>query len=156
MAPANGMPSLSPSQHRSPTNVRLPYSPPFDSPIDAFLCADDQQHDLCDRSFSSSSGGHYCTHSSHDSSRPLISSMPAHLQPHDPNDAFKHSAPPSTGSSSHSSSGIGSSIESPYNHWKYLTPLSVTTVSSAQETNQFLSDKKPSSSKVIEPVSTTS
>lgn len=85
---------------------------------------DQQQQDLCDRSFSSSSaggGGHYCTHSSNDSTRPLIS------QSIDTNENFKQLAPPSTGSSSHSSSGIGSSVESPYNHWKYLTPLSVTT-----------------------------
>ncbi len=96
---------------------------------------DDQQHDLCDRSFSSSSaggGGHYCTHSSNDSTRPLIDQQT--------NDNFKHSAPPSTGSSSHSSSGIGSSTESPYNHWKYLTPLSVTTTTN--DTKNFLSDNQ--------------
>ena len=155
MALANGMPSLNLFRHRSASNVRHIHTRKSTNTHRWFFSfADDQQHDLCDRSFSSSSGGHYCTHSSHDSSRPLISSMPAHPQAHDPNDAFKHSAPSSTGSSSHSSSGLGSSIESPYNHWKYLTPLSVTTAS-AQEATQFSSDKKPSSSKVIEPVSTT-
>jgi hypothetical protein len=122
------------------------------------LFVDDQQHDLCDRSFSSSSaggaGGHYCTHSSNDSTRPLINSV-AHEQTNDNNENFKHLAPASTGSSSHSSSGIGSSIESPYNHWKYLTPLSVTTTT---DTNHFLSDNKSSkerslTTKIIEPIS---
>ncbi|CAF1157581.1 unnamed protein product [Adineta steineri] len=100
----------------------------------------DQQQDLCDRSFSSSSAGggggssgHYCTHLSNDSTRPLINSIP-HQQTND------NSAPTSTGSSSHSSSGIGSSIESPYNHWKYLTPLSVTTIHN--DTNNLMSDNK--------------
>ncbi len=60
------------------------------------------------------------------------------------NENFKHSAPPSTGSS-HSSSGIGSSMESPYNHWKYLVPLSVTT----NDTNNV-------SSTIIEPIPLTS
>jgi hypothetical protein len=120
----------------------------------------DQQHDLCDRSFSSSSaggGGHYCTHSSNDSTRPLINSIPHPQITDNNNENFKHSAPPSTGSSSHSSSGIGSSMESPYNHWKYLTPLSVTTI---HDTNHFLSDKQilehSSSAKIIEPVSISS
>lgn len=105
------------------------------TPVVSEHIRDDQQQDLCDRSFSSSSaggGGHYCTHSSNDSTRPLIS------QSIDNNENFKQSAPPSTGSSSHSSSGIGSSIESPYNHWKYLTPLSVTT----NERKTFLSDNE--------------
>ena len=115
---------------------------------------DDQQHDLCDRSFSSSSAGgvgHYCTHSSNDSTRPLIS----HQQSTDNPENFKHSAPPSTGSSSHSSSGIGSSMESPYNHWKYLTPLSVTTTN---ETNNFLSSTEQQSlnNNVLEPGSISS
>jgi hypothetical protein len=110
------------------------------TPIITETIRDDQQQDLCDRSFSSSSAGggagHYCTHSSNDSTRPLIS----HPQTTDNNEHFKHSAPPSTGSSSHSSSGIGSSMESPYNHWKYLTPLSVTTT--ANERKAFLSDNQ--------------
>ncbi len=62
------------------------------------------------------------------------------------NENIKHSAPPSTGSS-HSSSGIGSSMESPYNHWKYLVPLSVTTT--ANDTNNV-------SSAIIEPIPLTS
>jgi hypothetical protein len=108
--------------------------------MNIYFVLDDQQHDLCDRSFSSSSagggsGGHYCTHSSNDSTRPLIS----HPQTTDPNENFKDSAPPSTGSSSHSSSGISSSMESPYNHWKYLTPLSVTTTN---DMKNFLSDNQ--------------
>ncbi|CAF3480642.1 unnamed protein product [Rotaria sp. Silwood1] len=127
----------------------------------------DPQNDLCDRSFSSSSAGgagssgHYCTHSSNDSTRPLINSIP-HQQINDNNENFKHSVPPSTGSSSHSSSGIGSTIESPYNHWKYLTPLSVTT----NDKNHLVSDNKilsPSLSKehsittkIIEPISISS
>jgi hypothetical protein len=61
---------------------------------------------------------------------------------------MKHSAPPSTGSS-HSSSGIGSSMESPYNHWKYLVPLSVTTTITADDSNNV-------SSKIIEPIPLTS
>ncbi|CAF4526854.1 unnamed protein product, partial [Rotaria magnacalcarata] len=47
------------------------------------VAENDQQTDLCDRSFSSSSAGggnctagHYCTHSSNDSTRPLITSIP--------------------------------------------------------------------------------
>lgn len=60
---------------------------------------------------------------------------------------IKHSAPPSTGSS-HSSSGIGSSMESPYNHWKYLVPLSVTTTTT-NDTNNI-------SSTIIEPIPLTS
>jgi hypothetical protein len=123
-----------------------------------FIFLDDQQQDLCDRSFSSSSaggGGHYCTHSSNDSTRQLINPIP-HQQT---NDNFKHSAPSSTGSSSHSSSGIGSSIESPYNHWKYLTPLTVTTTTT--DPNNFLSDNKSSkeqslTNKIIEPISISS
>jgi hypothetical protein len=125
-----------------------------------FFFLDDQQNDLCDRSFSSSSaggggGGHYCTHSSNDSTHPLLNPN-SHQQP---NDNFKNSAPPSTGSSSHSSSGIGSSIESPYNHWKYLTPLSVTTTTN--DSNNFLSDNKITkeqslTNKIIEPISITS
>lgn len=63
------------------------------------------------------------------------------------NENFKHSAPSSTGSS-HSSSGISSSMESPYNHWKYLVPLSVTTAT-ATNTNHV-------SSPIIEPISLTS
>ncbi|CAF1666400.1 unnamed protein product, partial [Adineta ricciae] len=124
------------------------------------LNENDQQHDLCDRSFSSSSAGgggssaHYCTHSSNDSTRPLIHSID-HQQAND------HSAPGSTGSSSHSSSGLGSSIESPYNHWKYLTPLSVTT---NNDSTNFMSDNKlpPTSNehssltKPFEPVSMSS
>jgi hypothetical protein len=56
-------------------------------------------------------------------------------------------------------------MESPYNHWKYLTPLSVTT----KDTTDYLSDNhmlmskehpstgsSSSTSKVIEPVSITS
>ena len=58
---------------------------------------------------------------------------------------MKHSAPSST-DSSHSSSGIGSSIESPYNHWKYLVPLSVTTTN----------DNNKLSSTIIEPIPLTS
>jgi hypothetical protein len=59
---------------------------------------------------------------------------------------IKHSAPSST-DSSHSSSGIGSSMESPYNHWKYLVPLSVTTTTN--DTNNV-------SSTIIEPIPRTS
>ncbi|CAF3138607.1 unnamed protein product [Rotaria socialis] len=100
-----------------------------------------QQHDACDKKFSSSSvgGGHYCTHSSSDSTRPLLES--AHQEKQQVNDNFQHSAPPSTGSSS-SSSGVSSSIESPYNHWKYLTPLSV----------NISNDKNQVSSTIIEPI----
>jgi len=125
-----------------------------------FVFLDDQQQDLCDRSFSSSSaggGGHYCTHSSNDSTRQLINPIP-HQQV---NDNFKHSAPPSTGSSSHSSSGIGSSIESPYNHWKYLTPLTVTTTTTT-DSNNFLSDNNKTSKeqsltkKINEPITISS
>jgi hypothetical protein len=57
---------------------------------------------------------------------------------------MKYSAPSST-DSSHSSSGIGSSMESPYNHWRYLVPLSVTT----NEANNI-------SSTIIEPIPLTS
>ncbi|CAF1225912.1 unnamed protein product, partial [Rotaria sordida] len=127
----------------------------------------DQQNDLCDRSFSSSSAGgagHYCTHSSNDSTRPLINSIP-HQQTNDNNnnnnnnnnENFKHSASSSTGSSSHSSSGIGSTIESPYNHWKYLTPLTITTNDknhSITDNKTLLSSKEHSvTTKIIEPVS---
>lgn len=118
---------------------------------------DDQQNDFCDRSFSSSSAGgnggsaHYCTHSSNDSTRPLITSIP-HQQTNDDNtENFKLSAPPSTGSSSHSSSGIGSTIESPYNHWKYLTPLTVAT----NDKNHSMSDNKILSSTTNEQSVTT-
>lgn len=58
------------------------------------------------------------------------------------NESFQHSAPASTGSSSHSSSGVSSSIESPYNHWKYLTPLSV----------KVSNDKNHVPSNIIEPI----
>lgn len=61
------------------------------------------------------------------------------------NENMKHSAPPST-ASSHSSSGIGSSMESPYNHWKYLVPLSVATTN---DTNNV-------SSTIIQPIPLTS
>lgn len=119
------------------TCQRHPKAQRLTTPI---VSENDPQHDLCDRSFSSSSaGGHYCTHSSNDSTRPLIS----HQQSMDNHENFKHSAPPSTGSSSQSSSGIGSSMESPYNHWKYLTPLSVTT---ANDRKTFPSDNEPSNS----------
>ena len=60
---------------------------------------------------------------------------------------MKHSAPPSTGSS-HSSSGIGSSVESPYNQGKYLVPLSVATNESNNNNNN--------SSIIIEPIPLTS
>lgn len=128
-----------------------------------FLNIDDQQNDFCDRSFSSSSAGgagHYCTHSSNDSTRPLLNPM-SHQQTNDNSENFKSSAPASTGSSSHSSSGIGSTIESPYNHWKYLTPLSMT----SNDKNHSLPDDKILSSsskehsvtaKLIEPVSISS
>ncbi|CAF4515098.1 unnamed protein product, partial [Rotaria sp. Silwood1] len=101
-----------------------------------------QQHNLLDQTFSSSSasGGHYCTHSSNDSTRPLLESN--HQQQQQVNENFQHSAPSSTGSSSHSSSGISSSMESPYNHWKYLTPLSV----------KISNDKNQVSSTIIEPI----
>ena len=117
---------------------------------------DNQRSDLCDRSFSSSSAAgveHYCTHSSNDSTRPLINSI-AHQQTNEHNENLKHSAPSSTGSSSHSSSGIGSSIESPYNHWKYLTPLSVTT----NDKNHLLPSSREHSevTKLIEPIPTSS
>jgi len=62
---------------------------------------------------------------------------------------LKHSAPPSTGSS-HSSSGIGSSMESPYNHWKYLVPLSVTT------TTTTTNEPNNVSPAIIEPIPLTS
>ncbi|CAF3607553.1 unnamed protein product [Rotaria sordida] len=96
-----------------------------------------QQHNLSDQNFSSSStnGGHYCTHSSNDSTRPLLDSTHQQQQ-------HQHSAPPSTDSSSHSSSGVSSSMESPYNHWKYLTPLSV----------KISNDKNQVSSTIIEPI----
>ncbi|CAF3392055.1 unnamed protein product [Rotaria socialis] len=120
------------------------------------VAENDQQNDLCDRSFSSSSAGgnctagHYCTHSSNDSTRPLITSMP-HQQINDNSENFKHSAPSSTNSSSHSSSGISSTIESPYNHWKYLTPLSIAT----SDKNHSISDNKILSSSINEqPVTT--
>ncbi|CAF0826168.1 unnamed protein product [Adineta steineri] len=61
------------------------------------------------------------------------------------NENFKHSAPSSTGSS-HSSSGVSSSMESPYNHWKYLVPLSVATTN---DTNNI-------SSAIIQPIPLTS
>ena len=111
----------------------------------------DQQQDSSDRSFSSSSAGvgHYCTHSSNDSTRPLMESQ---KNDDHTNENYKHVAPASTGSSSHSSSGISSAMESPYNHWKYLTPLSVAT----DETAPFLSDNAHVSSKMIEPVAITS
>ncbi|CAF4155558.1 unnamed protein product [Rotaria socialis] len=120
------------------------------------VAENDQQNDLCDRSFSSSSAGgnctagHYCTHSSNDSTRPLITSIP-HQQINDNSENFKHSAPSSTNSSSHSSSGISSTIESPYNHWKYLTPLSIAT----SDKNHSISDNKILSSSINEqPVTT--
>ncbi|CAF2401516.1 unnamed protein product [Rotaria sp. Silwood2] len=101
-----------------------------------------QQHNLSDQTFSSSSanGGHYCTHSSNDSTHPLLESN--HQQRQQVNENFQHSAPPSTGSSSNSSSGVSSSMESPYNHWKYLTPLSV----------KISNDKNQVSSTIIEPI----
>lgn len=54
---------------------------------------------------------HYCAHST----QPLTQ-------------INEHSAPSSTGSSS----GIGSCVESPYNHWRYLTPLAITTSNDAK------------------------
>ncbi|UJR15975.1 hypothetical protein I4U23_002894 [Adineta vaga] len=57
------------------------------------------------------------------------------------------SAPSSTGSSN-SSSGISSSMESPYNHWKYLVPLSVSTTTNNNNNNI--------SSPIIEPIPLTS
>ena len=47
-------------------------------------------------------------------------------------------------------------MESPYNHWKYLTPLCVTTTTTT-DPNHFLSDNKTSkeqslTNKIIEPI----
>jgi hypothetical protein len=78
----------------------------------------------------------------------LLNSVGDQQQQQQQNENLKHSAPPSTGSS-HSSSGIGSSMESPYNHWKYLVPLSVTTTTTPNETND-------GTSTIIEPLPLTS
>jgi hypothetical protein len=98
----------------------------------------DQQQDSNNRNCSISlTAGveHYCAHASNDSTRPLLAST-QHTQI---SEHLKHSAPSSTGSSS----GIGSSIESPYNHWKYLTPIPIAT---SNET------KSVSSTAMIEPI----
>lgn len=87
-----------------------------------------------------------------------MSALPSQAADDHLNENFKHTAPPSTGSSSHSSSGISSSMESPYNHWKYLTPLSVNTNETAQlmSDTQSISPKDRSPKNTIEPVQITS
>ena len=112
-----------------------------------FNLLDNQQHDLANRTFSSSSaeGGHYFTHSSNDSTRPLLEPT-LQQQQQQIDGQFQHPAPSSTGSSSHSSSGISSSIESPYNHWKYLTPLSIKTSKENKQVSSSITEPIPLSS----------
>ncbi|CAF1508156.1 unnamed protein product [Adineta ricciae] len=64
------------------------------------------------------------------------------------------SAPPSSTGSSNSSSGISSSMESPYNHWKYLVPLSVSTTTTT--TTAMNNNNQHVSSPIIEPIPLTS
>ncbi|CAF0794767.1 unnamed protein product [Didymodactylos carnosus] len=95
-------------------------------------------HDLCDRSF---------CHSSNDSSHPLLvgdsnnSSELHHCTAVGIRNNMNNTTSmngvlvqPCTGSDS--SSGIGSSVESPYTGWKYLTPLCVSTSSHQQSHEQ--------------------